>query len=367
MHIQYLANIRMPSERANAVQTIHMCNALASLGHHVDLFVGSRPGPISVDPEEYYQTKFEFSVFKVWVPDIVALGAVFYIISTFVFSINCYRRIKKEKMNVVYCRSEWILFFLSWIMPVSKMVYESHEAKSTLPARSILKKGIKCVVISEGIRDEYLQLGFSEDQFLVAHDGIDDSFFQTVVTKQEARENLGIHTEKPIVMYIGGLDAWKGVETFFESSKLSDDFSYVVIGGREEVDRYRKEYPNIYFLGSRPYSDLKDNQQAADILVIPNTATNKLSSHYTSPLKLFAHMASGVPIVASNIPSVRNVVEKNKITFAIPDNPLSFSEKYKEVIADYGIKKEWSNFLTEYVKKYTWAARAELISRFISS
>lgn len=367
MRIKYLSNIRMPSDRANAVQTIQMCNAFSENNHEVELIVNNRKSDISVDPEEYYKLRFGFSLTKVWVPDIVSWGPFFFMISTFVFTMNCYRVLRRKSYDYVYCRHEWILFILSFFISVDKMVYESHEAKLTFPTRSILKKGIKCIVISEGIKSEYTEQGFPDSQFLVAHDGIDESFFFNIVSKKVIRKKLKIPLDKKVVMYIGGFDAWKGVETFFESTRYNEDLYYAVIGGRQEqIDEYTRKYPNIHFLGSRPYSELKDNQQAADVLVIPNTAKNKLSASYTSPLKLFAHMSSGVPIVASNIPSISIVVDPTLATFVDPDSPSDLAKGFNEVLGNYPEKVQAAQNLVSIALNYTWKRRAVNIIRFIS-
>jgi glycosyltransferase involved in cell wall biosynthesis len=344
-----------------------MCNAFSQNNHEVELIVNSRASGIDVNPEEYYKLRFEFNLTKVWVPDIVSWGPFFFMVCTFIFTINSYRVLRRQTYDLVYCRHEWILFILSFFIPVDKMVYESHEAKLTLPARSILKRGIRCVVISEGIRDEYLKQGFLSGQFLIAHDGIDESFFSEVESKQNARKRLNLPLDGKIVMYIGGFDKWKGVETFFDSTKYNEDLHYVVIGGRQEqIDIYGKKYPNINFLGSRPYSELKDNQQASDILVIPNTTKNKLSSSYTSPLKLFAHMSSGVPIVASNVPSISIVAGPEFITFVEADNPEALAKGFVSIFKNYSIKVQAAEDLVSISHDYTWKKRAANLLSFIS-
>jgi glycosyltransferase involved in cell wall biosynthesis len=51
-------------------------------------------------------------------------------------------------------------------------------------------------------------------------------------------------------------------------------------------------------------------QKAADALVLPNTAKEDISKYYTSPMKLFEYMASRRPIVATNIPSITEIINE---------------------------------------------------------
>jgi glycosyltransferase involved in cell wall biosynthesis len=203
---------------------------------------------------------------------------------------------------------------------------------------------------------------------LVAHDAIDQTFFQPVETKEAARARLSLSNKDNVVMYIGGFDAWKGTETFFAAAKFSPSLRFVVIGGtNSETQFFSKKYPEVTFLGQHPYRELKDNQQAADILVVPNSGQNDLSLKYTSPLKLFAHMASGVPLVISDIPSLVTVAGRDLVTTVVPDSPQALAEGIKNVFEDYDVKKRSAQALKEQAIRYTWDKRAEAIITFISN
>ncbi len=367
MKLVYLANIRFPSERAHAAQIAHMCQAFVQNGVRVDLFVSTRKVQGDGSVEDYVGFTPSFSIHRVWTPSRVDFGSVFFLFTTLVFCLGCVRRVLRGEYDVVFTRDEWAAWFFSFFVASEKLVWESHEAKYNIAARSILRKGIKTVVISEGIRNTYAARGVAVEQMLVAHDGIDESFFGKVETKQEARAQLDLPQDKKIVMYIGGFDGWKGVETFFGASERARDILFVAIGGsEEEIASYKERYPRVRFLGRRPYRELKDNQQAADVLVIPNTAQSELSARFTSPLKLFAHMASGVPIVASDVPSIRAVLDDESGYFFEPDGAESLAERLTAVCenTDKALKK--ARELQEKTLQYTWSNRADVIIYFIS-
>jgi hypothetical protein len=54
LRILYLADIRFPLERANGIQTIHTCHALACRGHEVTLLVRPDTAAAARDPFEFY-------------------------------------------------------------------------------------------------------------------------------------------------------------------------------------------------------------------------------------------------------------------------------------------------------------------------
>jgi len=364
----YVTNIRMPSERAHATQIVNMCNAFVQNGVAVDLVVSNRPTHITESPDTYYGQQINFSLIKASTFNQIHWGAPFYYLSALITAFWIAFHYARQNYDVVYGRDEFMLFVLFWFIGGRCMVWESHLASSNFFARFLIGKGIKIVVISEGIYEAYLGKGVSAKQMIVAHDGIDASFFDTLPLKKDVRDHLRLSQDARIAMYVGGFDSWKGIDTFCKASSLLPEVTFVAIGGSsDDVIRYKKLYPEVQFLGARPYSELPYNQQAADVLVIPNTAKNDVSSRYTSPLKLFAHMTSRVPIVASRVPSITNVLPENCAYFFEPDNFQSLSEVIKSVFNDEvsAVSRKTEGAL-ELSKSYTWHMRARSIVLYVN-
>ena len=367
MKIAYLANVRFPSERAHSVQIVHMCNAFSANEAEVSLFVNNRSIESLEEIEKRYGVKSKFKLERLPHGFFWHAFKPAYYFSEIYFASSFLLTKKQNTFDCIYSRHEWIIWFLSLFIQPAKLIWESHEAKLNFPARSILKKGIKIIVISEGICDTYEKFGTRNTQMLIAHDGIDESFFTEIETKEEARNRLKLPLGEKIVMYIGGFDGWKGVETFFAAAELVKDVHFVAIGGTAgQVANFSTKYVGVTFLGQLPYADLKNNQQAPDVLVIPNSGKTELSSRYTSPLKLFAHMASGVPVVASDLPSLTTVTGRELVTLVSPDNTEALAGGIEAVFANYDQKKNLAQELKHVSLRYTWSKRAKDIIDFIS-
>lgn len=375
MRLLYIANSRFPSERAHMAQIVHTCAALHDAGAEVTLAVTDRPTEIAEGPEEYYGRKLPFRIERLHVPDLAGrfghwprlLSAVLYTWQRFLFARETFKYISQHPHDIVYGRDEWILWFLSWRVEAKCLIYESHEAKKNFAAKRLLSLHVKCVVISEGIRDVYLSLSVPERQLLVAHDAIDDSFFGRVESATEARRRLRLSREtRFIAMYIGGFEHWKGIDTFCQTAALLPHVAFAVIGGKAmEVEAYRKRYPDIKFIGARPYKELPNNQQAADVLVVPNSGTSAASRDYTSPLKLFAHLASRVPLILSDTPSLRRVAGEDVATFFTADQPSALALAIEKVLSDRAAAKEKAERAFLLGRRFTWDARAKAILNFI--
>lgn len=364
MKMAYLANVRLPSERAHAAQITHMLQAFAKSGVEVTLYANTRSNQMLPELGRYFFIEPRFSLCR------LRYGLFFpgfkpgYYLSELIFSLHFLLHQKTKQFDIIYSRHEWVLMILSFFIPHKKLVWESHEARHSYAARSILKKKIKTVVISEGIFNDYNSIGYDKNLFHIAHDAVDESFFEQVETTLEARKRLGLSEIDHIVMYIGGFAAWKGIDTFCEASILSKSSTFVVIGGSsEEVLRYKQKYPTVVFLGQRPYAELKDNQQAADILVIPNSAKEIISTEYTSPLKLFAHMASGKPLIVSNVSSILRVTGNTSVTVFEADSVDGLAKAIDFVRSTSSPPVVSKNIAS----RYTWTSRAEGIIDFITT
>jgi glycosyltransferase involved in cell wall biosynthesis len=223
---------------------------------------------------------------------------------------------------------------------------------------------VKLVTITNGLKEHYRAKGVHA-KTVVAHDAVDLDDFDVSISKQEAKARLGLPTDTRIILYIGRLGMWKGVETMLEASeqfKQDSSVQFAIIGGYEhEIAPLKQRYPHVRFLGTLPYKDLPFNQQAADILILPNTGKDVVSVSFTSPLKLFTYMASGVPIVASDLPSIREVVSSESVYLFRPDDPNSLAACIETALNDPEDSQKRARVARELVNGYTWNQRAHTI------
>ncbi len=364
MKIAYVANIRFPTEKAHGIQIAKACEALAKAGEEVVLLVPSRHTDIQEPALQYYGIKESFRIQYVASADTASWGKLGFWLQSLLFALSVRVHLRDIEPDVVYGRDELVLSILS-LCGVTKIFWESHDGTWNIASRYIAKRMEGVVVVSRGLKALYERLGIAAENICAVPNGIDMAAFSAVETKEIARERLHLPQDKKIALYIGRLDGWKGSETLLEASRfLPEDFSVAIIGGElAQIETLKKKYPGVLFLGYRPYSELANNQAAADVLVVPNTAKDKVSVSYTSPLKLIAHMASHRPIVASDLPSIRELVDDTSAVLVAPDSP--------QALAD-GIQKAYGN--TEVAEaafqraaSLDWQARAKTILSFLAS
>lgn len=363
MKIAYVANVRMPTEKAHGVQILKTCEALVRAGATLELIVPTRLNPIQESAFAYYDMPETFPITYLKVPDTVGWGRFGFILQTmrFAHAAKKYVRAHADAETIVYGRDERALVhFLDLKLPI---IWETHTGAWNGAARRVAARAKRIIAISNGLKDEYVSKGVPAAKIIVAHDAIDLQAFASVPSKQEARAALGLPQDAIIAMYIGKLTAEKGAPVFFEAAaQLKGAVGAAVIGGTEiEIAALRAAYPAVRFLGSRPYRELAAHQAAADILVLPNSGRTDVSARYTSPLKLFAAIASGVPIVATDVPSLREVLDDTMATFVPPDDASALARAIQDTAANPAAAKERAAHALAAASGYTWDIRARAI------
>lgn len=126
-----------------------------------------------------------------------------------------------------------------------------------------------------------------------------------------------------------------------------------------------KNRKNIKIIGHKPYNEMYLWLHAADFLVIPNSAKFKKGREDTSPLKLFEYMASGRPILASDVPAIREIVDDTMVTFFEPDNPEDLLQNAKWILVHPNEADRKAQRAKRIAKLYTWKNRAERIIKLL--
>lgn len=364
LSIDYVANIRFPTEKAHGAQVAKMCEAFVRAGADIRLLVSARKNPLVEDPFRYYGILKPFPLVRIWSLDTVSWGVWGFRLQSLTFALSALGRIRRGAL--MYGRDETVLW-VAGLFRKNPVLWESHTGAWNYFARALATRARAIVVISQGLKDFYVECGVDENKIIVAHDGVDLAPFAQMESKEEARTRLGLPQDKKIALYIGRLDGWKGAETLLQTSMLlPEDTRVAIIGGEPaQIERLQKMYPRALFLGYHPYAQVADNEAAADVLVLPNTARDITSSRFTSPLKLFTYMASLKPIVASDLPSLREVISDETAFLVSADSPEALARGITEALQDYTEAERRAQGARRDAEHYTWEARAARILQFL--
>jgi len=214
----------------------------------------------------------------------------------------------------------------------------------------------RIVVNSEFMRNNVVSwYRLNRDKVVVIPNGVNLKMFT------ESNDRVVLEGD-PSLLYVGHLSRLKGVDILFRAvSKLSSDLpnmklhlvgngnipSFAALSKKEGIEKY------VIFHNWVNPSKIPSYYKSADICIFP-------SRHEGFGIVILEAMASGIPVIASDIPSFREIVS-NEI-----DGRLFKSEDVdslsKEIIALYQdpyLRKELTHNALEKVTKYSWEKIAE--------
>ena len=372
MKLFYLDSGRMPTEKAHGYQIMKMCEAFAEAGHDVTLGISSRKNEIKTDPFEYYDVKPVFRIKRIWSIDAVNILPKYGSwISRFSFLLAGKSYLFFQGYDCLYTRELMSgLVFRDFVLEVHDL---PENARST--DLRMWQKARRVIVITRALKAGLVGLGIAEQKILVAADGVDLEKFKVQSEKLKVREELGLPQDKKLVMYTGHLYEWKGVGVLLEAAKkfqisnFKFQTQFIFVGGTDDdIKRFKKQaegLDNVLILGHKPHSIIPKYLAAADVLVLPNSAKIAISKYYSSPLKLFEYMAAGKPIVASDIPSIREVLSEDSAVLVAPDDAAALAEGIRRVFGDPALAGRIADRAQTEAGRYSWTARAQNILDFL--
>jgi len=374
----YLANARIPTEKAHGLQIMKMGEAFKNQGNNIELVVAKRKNNQleEQDPFKYYGLKVKFPIKKLPLIDLVDYGRSlkgFSVpIQNISFALSAFFHLLKKKVDIIYSRDEFSLFFLCFFKKNLILEFHNFPNSKLFFYKFIFKRVRKIIVITNRLKKLIVDLGIDENKIIVCPDGVDLEYFDIKESKEECREKLNLPAKRNIILYTGHLFAWKGIYSLVEASKfLTEKELIVVVGGMEYDQNKIREYidknklKNILLVKHQPPTEIPYYLKAADVVTLPNSGREKISIHYTSPIKLFEYMAAKKPIVASDLPSIREVLNPANAILVPPDVAYDLAKSIKKALTDTKFSEMIVIQAFAEVKKYTWQTRAEKILNFI--
>ena len=285
-------------------------------------------------------------------------------------------RLRLNGSYILYSREDhftgYVLSFLCRVFGL-RAYFESHYFPPTKRNLSWQKQMSGIVTITTPLRHDYLQAGISPEKVFVAADGVNIKKFTPEVSKLDAQHQLNLVPNQPLIVYAGHLFAWKGVFVLAEAMKYVAEGKCIIVGGRQEDQDTLTQFltseniTNVDLVGHVPSTDVPIYLWAADVLVLPNSAKHEISRLYTSPLKLFEYMATGHPIVASDLPSIRDVLTNGRNAHMVPpDDPVALATGIQYLIEHPNDACKLAAQAQIDVAEYSWEQRAARITQFIT-
>ncbi len=367
---------RFPSEKAAALFAAKSCEAFAEEGMDVVLLVPRRLKRSAEDSFVYYNLKKNFTIKFLPTLDLFFIPFferwAFYV-SLFAFSKVCalYLMVKSTSKDIIYSNEHLPLFFASFFR--KSTFYEVHDMpRGWLYFYKKLLNRVRGVVVTNMWKHHNIVRIFSisKEKMLYEMNAVDIREFDISVTQEAAKKLLKISPEGSMVLYAGHLYSWKGADTLAEASKLlADGVTVYFVGGTDtDVGSFRERFgnlPNIVITGYKNHKEMPLWQKSADVVVVPNTAKENISKYDTSPMKIFEYMASKKPIVATDIPSIREILNDTNALIVLPDDPKAMAVGIMEILKNKDLAQSIACQAYVDVIPHSWRERSKRVLSFI--
>lgn len=388
MKIALIAPTHLPARRANTLQVMKMAQAFTKLGHSVQVAIPGKlaPGEAGDWPalRRLYGLQVEFPL--TWINANPRLRGYDY-------GWSSVRWAHRQGAELVFTRLPQAAALASWLGRAT--ILELHELPHGRMGAWLLRRFAKgrgarrLIVITtsllEKLKQDFPSLdrpssgrsGFS----LVAPDGVDLDRYAELPEPAAARrwlaerkrgEAIHISADEFVAGYSGHFYPGRGAQILLDLAGRLPEVRFLLVGGEpQDVARLRAEAEarklnNVTITGFVANADLPRYQAACDLLLMPyqkqvaGSSGGDIAAVF-SPLKLFEYLACGRPILSSDLPALREVLNQENAVLLPGDERHAWEQAIQELQEHPRRRSQLAARARQDASNYSWENRAALI------
>jgi glycosyltransferase involved in cell wall biosynthesis len=180
---------------------------------------------------------------------------------------------------------------------------------------------------------------------------------------------------EPFVVFFGGLTSWHGVDLMLDALRHPSwprgiELKVIGAGAQQQlVQKAEQAGLPVRWLGYRPHEQIPELIAGAMAGLIPITNPRGRSSTGVSPLKLYETLACGIPVIATDLPGLAEVVREGNCGIVIPeDDAAALADAVAQCARDPSAARAMGFRGAEFVRAHhSWAARAREIDQCLGA
>lgn len=262
----------------------------------------------------------------------------------------------------------------------SKIIYDAHELESETTHRSkkmrilvnfiekmCLRKINFFITVSPSILDWYVEKYHFKNSEIILNSPVIDKIMTGKKGSNYFREKYSLPSDTTIYLYLGKLALGRGIHTILDAfTKISPKFIVIFMGAgplETEIQVLAEKHTNIFLHEQVPHNTVTQISSCADFGLCLIEGVSK-SYEYCLPNKLFESIFSGLPIIVSNLPDMRNLVQKYGVGICIDNS----SEKLIQTINSVKVS-DFDGRLFEFdsLVELSWEFQAQKLERIYTS
>lgn len=362
----------------DAIQLLEIADALHTLGHEVTFL-----GPHPVQPYNFSGARGHVRSLARrlpwWARDLIELGLDWRVTR------QAYKYLQNQSFDLIFHRAGIydtvgvrlakilgcpLIVWLDAPFPIER-AFRREGYFQNLHQRRMQELGHKAqrvVTVSRATKEYYVQLGLQAEKIVILPNGVSRQLLQKGA-EQALKHRPFLRANECVLGFVGSLSRWHGVGLLLEAvhellSARTFRWRVQIVGYGEEYAKLRayaqklKIEQVIEWFGAVPHERAFEQIAQFDIAVLPHTLPTG------APMKLFEYAALARPIIAPNLPNLRELFADDEICFIEPENPKALAEAMRWLSQHPQEATETGQRAQARVQRYCWE---EMMQRLLSS
>ncbi len=222
----------------------------------------------------------------------------------------------------------------------------------------ILRSADKIIAVSKATMNYVLRLGADPEKTEVIHNGVDLKRFRpSTETRENRRRKLGIANDATVAVTVRRLVYKNGIDTLIESARIAikknPRLVFLAVGRGPDFSQVRARIQqlgideNFKLTGFVSDEELPSYYNAADFFILPSKSGEGL------PLVALEAMACGLPVIATDVGGIREIMIDGYGEIAPPNDPYSLAEAILNVSNSKSASSR-TELREKVEKKYSW-------------
>ena len=195
---------------------------------------------------------------------------------------------------------------------------------------------------------------FTDIQISIVPNGVDDNRFMPATNKDDIKADFGI--EGDVILYVSRMSYRKGPHVLLNAFSGIEEATLVMVGSGEMLPFLKMQAKflgiedRVIFLGYIEDSKLPEVFRMADIFVLPSVTSEAFG------IVVLEAMASGVPVIATNVGGIPEIVKENEAGLLVPPgNELELRNAIQRLLQEEKLRRWYgSNGRRAVEEKYSW-------------
>jgi glycosyltransferase involved in cell wall biosynthesis len=222
------------------------------------------------------------------------------------------------------------------------------------------------VTLGEAMRAEIAGRGIDPAKIFTVPNGVDEAFLEPLPDAAGLRAGLGIGADTPVIGLTSSFYGYEGIDTLIDAAALlrerGTEAALLLVGDGPERGALERRAAErgvaAVFTGRVPMSSVREYHAVLDVFAVPRRADRVCQ--LVTPLKPIEAMAGGIPVIASDVNALREIVEPGVTgTLTLPEDAEAWANSLEELIYSPDQRRKIGQAAQEWVRtERTWRAVA---------